>query len=135
MYLLDTDVLSALRRRQRDPAIDRWYRQQQDSDLYVSVITLGEIQRGVAQELRRNTVFADILSQWLRRVVREFARRILVVDLAISRRWGELTIDIGNRNPDLMIAATALEHDLTVVTRNVRHFEPTGVRLVNPFDV
>ncbi len=137
MYLLDTDVLSALRRRQRNPAIEQWYERQNSSDLHISVITLGEIQRGVSQELRRNSEFADVLAQWFRRVITEFDDRILPVDLGVARRWGQLTIDVGNTNPDLLIAATALEHDLAIVTRNVQHrnvqhFEPTGVRIVNP---
>ena len=135
MYLLDTDVLSALRRRQRNPAIEQWYERQNSSNLHISVITLGEIQRGVSQELRRNSEFADDLAQWFQRVVTEFDDRILQVDLGVARRWGQLTLDIGNTNPDLLIAATALEHDLTVVTRNVRHFEPTGARIVNPSSV
>ncbi len=135
MYLLDTDVLSVLRRRQRNPAIEEWYERQNSSNLHISVITLGEIQRGVSQELRRNSEFADDLAQWFQRVVTEFDDRILQVDLGVARRWGQLTIDIGNTNPDLLIAATALEHDLTVVTRNVRHFEPTGARIVNPSSV
>lgn len=134
MYLLDTDVLSALRRRERNPAIAGWYEQQRESDLYTSVITLGEIQRGVAQELRRDVAFADILSRWLGRILREFSDRILDVNLAIARRWGQLTVAIGHRNSDLLIAATALEHDFAVVTGNVRDFERTGVRIANPFD-
>ena len=63
-----------------------------------------------------------------------FDGRILGIDLAVARRWGQLSAVVGNRNPDLLIAATALERDLTVVTRNVRHFEPAGVRIVNPFE-
>ncbi len=134
MYLLDTDVLSALRRRQRNPAVEEWYTRQSSSDLHISVITLGEVQRGVSQEARRNSEFADDLAKWFQRVVTEFGDRVLPVDLGVAQCWGQLTIDIGNRNPDLLIAATALERGLTIVTRNVRHFVPTGVRIVNPFE-
>ncbi len=135
MYVLDTDVLSLLRRPERNPTITNWYEQQDVSELYTSVIAIGEIQRGIVRESRRDAGFADVLSEWLRRVLREFADRILDVDLAIARRWGQLTGDIGHMNSDLLIAATALEHDFAVVTRNVSDFEPTGVRIVNPFEM
>ena len=135
MYVLDTDVLSLLRRPERNPTITDWYEQQDVSELYTSVIAIGEIQRGIVRESRRDAGFADVLSEWLRRVLREFADRILDVDLAIARRWGQLTGDIGHMNSDLLIAATALEHDFAVVTRNVSDFEPTGVRIVNPFEM
>ena len=134
MYLLDTDVLSALRRRQRNPAVEEWYTRQSSSNLHISVITLGEVQRGVSQEARRNSEFADDLAKWFRRVVTEYGDRVLPIDLRVAQRWGQLTIDIGNTNPDLLIAATALEHNLAIVTRNVRHFAPTGVTIVNPFE-
>ncbi len=135
MYVLDTDVVSLLRRPERNPTIAHWYEQQDESELYVSVMTIGEIQRGIVRESRRDVAFADILSRWLQRVLREFTDRILDVDLAVVLRWGELTGVIGHMNSDLLIAATALEHDFAVVTRNVRDFEPTGVSIINPFDV
>ena len=134
MYLVDTDVLSALRRQERNPTVADWYRKQDASDLYVSVITVGELQRGISRAVIVDAVFAEILAGWLRTVLVRFANRILDVDLAVANRWGHLGAAIGNRNPDLLIAATALEHNLAVVTRNVRHFEPTGVRIINPFD-
>ena len=135
MYLLDTDVLSALRRRERNQAVTSWYDQQRESELHISVVTIGEVEKGISQELNRDAEFAEILSRWLSRILRAYSSRILDIDLPTARRWGRLSAALGNRNTDLFIAATALEHDLTIVTRNVRHFEPTGVRLVNPFDV
>ena len=135
MYLLDTDVLSALRRRERNQAVTSWYDQQRESELHISVVTIGEVEKGISQELNRDAEFAETLTRWLSRILRAYSSRILDIDIPTVRRWGRLSAALGNRNTDLFIAATALEHDLIVVTRNVRHFEPTGVRLVNPFDV
>ena len=128
-------MLSALRRRGRNQAVTSWYDQQRESELHISVVTIGEVEKGISQELNRDTEFAETLTRWLSRFLRAYSSRILDIDLPTARRWGRLSAALGNRNTDLFIAATALEHDLTVVTRNVRHFEPTGVRLVNPFEV
>ena len=132
MFLVDTDVLSALRRRERNPAIVRWMSKQRSTDLYLSVVSVGEIERGIARQERRDPVFARALSAWLDRVLRVYGERILAVDLATARRWGRLSGALGHESADLLIAATALEHGLTVVTRNVRHFEPTGVPVLDP---
>ena len=132
MFLVDTDVISALRRPERNPAPTRWLEAQQSSNLYLSVMTMGEIERGIARQRRQNTSFAGDLAQWYEGILSSFADRILPVDVAIASRWGRLSASIGNDSVDLLIAATALEHGLTVVTRNVRHFEPTGVGVLDP---
>ncbi len=134
MYLLDTNVLSALRRRERNPEVGRWVEHQRMADLYLSVVTVGEIERGITLQQRNNPAFAADLALWLDRVLRWYGNRILALDLATARRWGQLSALLGHDSADLLIAATALEHGLTVVTRNVRHFEPTGVPVVNPFE-
>lgn len=133
MYLLDTNVISALRRPERHPAPASWLKAQRISDVYLSVVTFGEIERGIARQLTINPDFARDLAQWLELILAQFSDRILQVDVATARRWGRLSASIGNQNDDLLIAATALERGLTVVTRNVRHFEPTGVKVLNPF--
>ncbi len=132
MFIIDTDVLSALRRRERHPAIVRWVESQRTADLHISVVTVGEIERGITQQQRHNPDFARELSAWLDRVLGWYGDRILPVYAATARRWGQLSAEIGNDSADLLIAATALEHGLTVVTRNVRHFEPTGVSVLDP---
>ena len=135
MYLVDTDVVSVLRRPERQTQVARWFTNQIQDDLYISIMTIGEIERGAANVQDRDPTFARVLSKWLMDVIKLFGDNILTIDIPTVRRWGRLSAALGNRNTDLFIAATALEHDLTVVTRNVRHFEPTGVRLVNPFEV
>ena len=133
MFLLDTDVLSALRRRERHPEAVRWVETQRTADLYISVVTVGEIERGISQQQPRDPSFAGELALWLDRVLAWYSDRILIVDAATARRWGQLSATLGHDGADLLIAATALEHGLTVVTRNARHFEPTGVPTLNPF--
>ena len=132
MFLLDTDVLSALRRPDRTPTIANWLSSRRTVDLHLSVVSIGEIERGIAQQRARDAAFAEALASWLDRVLRLYGDRILGLDAPTARRWGQLSASIGHQGADLLIAATALEHGLTVVTRNVRHYEPTGVSVLDP---
>ena len=134
MFLLDTDVLSALRRRDRNPELVRWLDTQRTIDLYLSVVTVGEIEKGITQQQQHDPSFAQDLALWLDRVMAWYGDRILPIDAATARRWGQLSATLGHSGADLLIAATALEHGLTVLTRNVRHFAPTGVPVINPFE-
>jgi predicted nucleic acid-binding protein len=133
MYLLDTDVLSELRKRKRNPHVAKWIGTAADSDLFLSTITIAEIERGIEQQRKPDPAFANDLSIWLEFTLRAFGDRILPLTVNIARRWGRLSAQIGNKELDLAIAATALEHGLTVVTGNTKHFQRTGVKLLNPF--
>lgn len=133
MYLLDTVVLSELRRRDRNPGLVAWIAGRPTADLFVSVVTIGEIERGIALQRSKDADFAKRLAAWLDQVLTIHAERILPFDLGAARRWGRLSADLGHDGADLMIAATGLERGLTVVTRNLRHFEPAGVATLNPF--
>lgn len=132
MYIIDTDVLSALRSRERNPEVARWLAGQRAADLYLSVVSIGEIERGLAAVKDRDPASAAQLEEWLDTLLRLHGDRILQVDLSVARRWGVLSQGCGHAGPDLLIAATALEHGLTVVTRNIRHFRPTGVPVLDP---
>jgi toxin FitB len=134
MFLIDTATISELRRRRRDPRVVAWFEQQRTTDLFVSVISIGEIERGIAQQRATTPGFAESLAAWLDRVLALYAERVLPFELQTARRWGGLSAALGNESADLMIAATAQEHGLTVVTRNVSDFEPTGVRVLDPFN-
>ena len=101
--------------------------------LFLSVIGIGEIERGIARQRVTNPDFASALATWLDRVLTVYGKRIVPFDLRSARRWGALIAALGHDSADLMIAATALEHGLTVVTRNVSDFEPTGAAVVDPF--
>jgi predicted nucleic acid-binding protein len=133
-YLLDTVVISELRKRDRNPGVARWIALQRSSDLFLSVLTIGEIEKGIGRQRRLDPVFADALTQWLETTMQRYMDRILPVSVPIARRWGSLSAQLGHSGADLLIAATAMEHGLAVITRNVRHFEPTGVEVVDPFD-
>ena len=134
MFLIDTVVVSELRKRQREVGVVAWFEQQRTTDFFVSVVSIGEIERGIAKQRTTNPNFAGALAAWLDKVLALYGERILPFDLQMARRWGQLSAALGNDSADLMIAATALERGLTVVTRNVSDFEPTGVAVVNPFN-
>jgi hypothetical protein len=125
--------LSELRKRTPDPAVLNWLAQQQDTSRFLSVVSLGEIERGIEKQHVVNTPFATELSQWLETLQTLYAERILPVTPPIARRWGALSAQLGNDSVDLLMASTAMVHGLAVVTRNTRHFAPTGVRVLNPF--
>jgi len=133
MFLVDTDVLSALTKRRRDANVVAWIGRQRPGDLFVSVISIGEIERGVALQRAKEQDFASMLANWLDDLLNIYGDRVLPFDLASARRWGRLSAALARKDADLQIAATALEHGLTVVTRNVAHFEPTGVAVLDPF--
>jgi len=133
MYLLDTDVISELRRRRRNRNVVAWISNVSAADLFLSVVTIGEIELGIARQRVRNPSFAKDLADWLEVTLRAYEERILPLTVGIARRWGRLAAQLGNKQLDLAIAATALEHGLTVVTRNVSDFEPTGVTVLDPF--
>jgi predicted nucleic acid-binding protein len=135
MFLLDTVVLSELRKppRQRNHNLIQWIGDVASRDLFVSVVTIAEIERGIERQRQLDPSFAESLAGWLDTILRTYEGRVLPVDIAVARRWGRLSQKIGNKGLDLAIAATALEHGLTVTTRNVSEFEPTGVAVLNPF--
>jgi predicted nucleic acid-binding protein len=133
MFLIDTVTLSELRRRRRDPVVVAWFETHRTTDLFLSVVSIGEIERGIARQRTTDPGFAGALAAWLDRVLALYGERVLPFDLRTARRWGALTAALGSDSADLMIAATALEHGLTVVTRNVSDFEPTGVAVLDPF--
>ena len=133
MYILDTNVISAARRPDRAPKIAAWLKGKAEQDLFLSVITLGEIERGIRQQETRDPDFARDLRAWLDRTVLLFSDRLLPFEAEDARIWGRLSAEIGHSGADLMIAASALRHAATVVTGNTRDFAPTGIALEDPF--
>ncbi len=133
-YLLDTNVLSELRRKQPDARVLQWFAQRPAGTLYLSVLTLGEIRKGVealADQPRRL-----LLLDWLETELPGFfAGRILGVDAAVADRWGRLVAQAGRPLPaiDSLLAATATQHGLILVTRNVRDVQGLGVQVINPW--
>ena len=133
MFLIDTDVLSSLAKRRRDANVVAWISRQRPGDLFVSVISIGEIERGIVSQRAKDKNFAAMLASWLDGVLNVYGDRVLAFDLASARRWGRLSAALARKDADLQIAATALEYGLTVVTRNISHFEPAGVPVLDPF--
>lgn len=137
MYLLDTNVVSELHRAIRgkgDPRVTAWLARMGLSGCFLSTITLMELEAGVLRMERRDAAQGALLSAWLdQRVVPEFAGRLLPVDAAVARRCAQLHMPDPRLERDALIAATALVHGMTVVTRNLPDFAPTGVALFNPW--
>ncbi|MBU9698926.1 type II toxin-antitoxin system VapC family toxin [Rhodobacteraceae bacterium HSP-20] len=133
MYILDTNVISAVRRPDRAPQVAAWLRGKAEQDLFLSVITLGEVERGIRQQEIRDPAFANDLRNWLDRTVLLFSDRLLAFEAEDARIWGRLSAEIGHDGADLMIAASALRHGAVVVTGNVSDFAPTGAAIENPF--
>lgn len=132
-WLLDTNVLSELRKGERGhPGIRTWFAIARDEDLYTSVVVLGEIRRGIESLRRRDVAAALAIEQWLERLTTTFADRVLSVDARIADRWGQLNVPDPLPTIDGLLAATALVHDMTLVTRNVRDVSGTEARILDP---
>ena len=134
MWLLDTMVISELRKHSPDPHVIAWLADKREKSLFLSVVTVSEIQRGIVRQQVKDAVFAERLKKWLDTLVRNYGDRILPVTAEIARKWGTLSAQVGHDGADVIIAATALHHGLTVATRNERHFAPLSVPVSNPFD-
>jgi predicted nucleic acid-binding protein len=133
-YLLDTNVVSELRKGARaNPGVARWFDAVAEEDLHLSVLVVGEIRLGVEGVRRRDAITAARLERWLSELTSAYQGRILPVDLRAAELWGRLNIPDPLPAVDGLLAATALVHDLTLVTRNTRHLGRTGVRCLNPF--
>jgi len=137
MYLLDTNVVSELRKAKSgkaDAGVIAWAAGLPASELFLSAISVLELEMGVLLVERRDATQGAVLRSWLDwHVLPAFADRTLPVDAAVARRCARLHVPDPRAERDALIAATALVHDLTVVTRNVGDFEATGIRLLNPW--
>ncbi len=133
-WLLDTNVVSEIRKGPRgDPGVARWAATRRD-DAWLSVITVGEIRRGIELKRRRDELTARHLEAWLEGLLGSFKSRILPIDARVAEVWGRLNVPDPRPTVDTLLAATALVHGLTLVTRNVKDVEGTGVKVLNPFD-
>lgn len=134
-YLLDTNVFSEIQRGDRcDEGVRAWWTAREPSEVFLSVLVLGEIRRGVVRLRNRQPDRAASIERWLRSGLQLFAGRVLVVDARVAHLWGTITSARSLPVIDSLLAATAICHDLVLVTRNARDIHDTGVRWLNPFD-
>ncbi|MFT3889506.1 MAG: type II toxin-antitoxin system VapC family toxin [Arachnia sp.] len=135
-YLLDTNVVSELRKRTADPRVVAWADSQDRRELFLSAVTLMEIELGIARIERRDAHQGATLRTWMTQGIRGgFAGRILPVDADVAIRAAHLHVPNPRPERDAFIAATAAVHSLTIVTRNTADFEACGAPIVNPWDV
>jgi predicted nucleic acid-binding protein len=133
-YLLDTNVLSEVRRPRGDEKVKRWISSAPAADLYLSVHVVGEIRRGIERLKRRDPEGAEVYEAWLGTVLHDYADRVLPVDTEIAEAWGRMSVPDPVPIVDGLMAATAKVRGMTFVTRNTADVERAGVRVLNPFD-
>lgn len=133
-YLVDTNVISELRKGDRaSGAVRSWFASVDDEDIFLSVLTIGEIRQGVERIRRRDAAAATALDSWLARVVESHRDRLVPVDRVVAEEWGRLNVPDPLPVIDGLMAATAKVTGLTLATRNVSDVERTGVDLLDPF--
>jgi predicted nucleic acid-binding protein len=134
-YLIDTNVILEVRKKNRaDEAVVSWFSNLDESQIYLSVLTLGEIRRGVENVSRRDPESGSSLNRWLSRISMGFEDRIIPVDVAIAEEWGRMNVPDPLPVIDGLLAATAKIRGLTLATRNTSDIARTGVAFVNPFN-
>jgi predicted nucleic acid-binding protein len=134
-YLLDTNVISETRKTQADAGVLAFITAAAADGLFLSVLTLGELRKGVAARRRTDPAAADRLAMWVDGIATTFADRVLPVDMLIAQIWGELSAGRSLPVIDTLIAATAMVHHLTLVTRNTRDVRSTGVAVIDPWQI
>jgi predicted nucleic acid-binding protein len=132
-FLLDTNVISEIRRQRPNHGVADWFDTVRASDLFLSVLVVGEIRQGIERLAARRPARAEVLEKWLGQLVNTYGDRIAPVTTEVAEVWGRLNATEPLPVVDGLIAATALANDWTLVTRNVRDVESTGVRVLNPF--
>jgi predicted nucleic acid-binding protein len=139
MYILDTNVISELRKARTKKAnknVIKWAKDISPASLFLSVITILEIETGIHALTRRDASQGALLRTWMdTHVLPAFSDRILLLDIAVAQRCAKLHVPDKKSERDAIIAATALVHSMTVVTRNVDDFKQTGVEIINPFEI
>ncbi len=138
MYLIDTNVISELRKKQKaNKGMLSFIRQavNEQKQAFISVVTVGELRRGVDLIRHRgDTRQSNLLEKWLVKILDDYEDKILDIDIDVAQLWGRLLVPNPENAIDKQIAATALIYDLTVVTRNEKHFRKFGLNVVNPFN-
>ena len=135
-FLFDTNIISELRKGPRcHPGVAHWFASLEDREIYLSVLVVGEIRKGIELIRRNDSMPAARLDSWLQQVIHDYADRILPIDQTVAEEWGRLNVPNPLPTIDGLLAATAKVYDLVLATRNVSDIQATGVNYVNPFDL
>ena len=132
-FLLDTNVVSEIRKKVPNAGVEAWFDSVSADALYLSVLVVGEIRQGIERLSRRDPVQAEVFEQWLTELVDAYGDRIVPVTVDVAQIWGRLNVPDPVPVVDGLLAATALAHNWTLVTRNGKDVASTGVRLLDPF--
>lgn len=132
-FLLDTNVVSEIRKKAPNPGVAAWFDSVPASELFLSVLVVGEVRQGIERLARRDSAQAGVFEQWLAQLVAVYGDRIVPVTADVAEIWGRLNVPDPVPVVDGLLAATALAHGWTLVTRNVSDVASTGVRLLDPF--
>ncbi|MFB9908442.1 type II toxin-antitoxin system VapC family toxin [Allokutzneria oryzae] len=133
-FLLDTNVVSEVRKKTPNPGVAAWFASVPAHELFLSVLVVGEIRQGIDRLARRDPRQAEVFERWLGQLVHTYADRIVPVTVEVAGTWGRLNVPDPVPVIDGLLAATALSHGWTLVTRNTADVVATGVRLLNPFE-
>jgi toxin FitB len=133
-YLLDTNVVSELRKRDPDPHVLAWYATVTSAELFLSVLSIGEIRLGIQRLRRKDEPQAVLLEQWLQGLYAAYRDHLVDVDAAVAEEWGRLNVPVPLPVIDGLLAASAKVRGCTLVTRNVADLQRSGVTLLNPFE-
>ncbi len=135
-FLLDTNIISEIRKKERcNPSVYNWFSEIEDSSIYLSILVTGEIRKGVELKRRKDPVQSLVLEQWLMTIEEYYSGRILTFDAETCDIWGKLNAIRPLPVIDSLLAATAMQHHLTLVTRNVKDINNIGIELLNPFEL
>jgi toxin FitB len=133
-YLLDTNVISEIRKRSPDPQVLAWYNSLAAAETFISALTIGEIRQGIERLRRKDTEQAGLLQRWLEGLRISYADHIIAVDAAVAEEWGRMNVPDPLPVIDGLLAATAKSRGLTLVTRNTADLARSGAALFNPWD-
>ena len=132
-YLLDTNIVSEISKRTPNPGVLQWFDESEGTDLFLSVVTLGEIRKGIEQKRRTEPRRAERLETTLATIRSDYSNRIIPVSEEIAEEWGRMCVVYPNHAVDNLLSATAKIHDMTLVTRNIRDVEIHAIEYLNPF--
>jgi len=133
-YLLDTNIISELRKVRPNQQVVDWLKNTEQQHLYLSCITIGEIKTGILKKQLQDKVVSASLLKWLNIIIDDYAEHILNIDLDVCEQWAELLIKDSTNAVDALLAAQAINMNMVLVTRNIKHFVKFNVKLLNPFE-